>query len=209
MDFPLKRDCFVTSITLAALAKLGPSILDMDPLLVRDACETVFGLGKMPQRMFDKLNCGLMLVGTTAYTDTIEGFLSGTACMNNQVYDSYTAPFCDLTQCCWGVWEYINLNGDIDRNLQPTETFCPEIIKYIQEAAWLNGIVKFPTWMQFAEKPKGEMPDMGNDIMLFEQFMQRQDDYVADIKAKVDERQEKLLDELRALKAAGIIAKNT
>ena len=55
MEFPLTRDCFVTSITLVALNKLGQGLFDMDPLLVRDAVEDVFGLKNMPQRMFDKL----------------------------------------------------------------------------------------------------------------------------------------------------------
>ena len=118
MEFPLDQNCFVTSITLVALNKFGQELLGMDPLLVRDAVQDVFGLQKMPQRMFDKLNCGLTLVGTSSYTDSIEGFLMGTAVMNNHVLDGNTIAFCTLKECAWGVWEYMNLNGASNQRLE-------------------------------------------------------------------------------------------
>lgn len=204
-QIPLKRDCFVTSITLAFLKQFGFEALEWDPLIVRDAFEGRFGFDRMPQRMFDKLNCGLSLLGTTLYTDSIEGFLSGTACMNNLVLNGEFAPFCSLEQCAWGVWEYINLNGDIDKDNQPTEKFCPDIVKYIQEAGKLNGVVKMPVWLRFAELPDDALPDLSGDVALFEQYMARQENYREDLTGYVNYRQQQLADELNTLKKSGFL----
>lgn len=206
MNFPLDGNCFVTSITLAAVAKFGLSALDMDPLMLRDACEEVFGLGKMPQRMFDKLNCGVMLLGTDLFTASIEGFLTGTAIMNGLVFDSTTIPYCTLEQCAWGVWEYINLNGDIDENKSPTETFCPDVAAYIRAAGRANGVSKMPIWLKFAEDGNG--PDTSDDVDLAVMYMDRQSDYISDLNGYVTERQARLADELKRLKADGYIAKS-
>lgn len=203
--FPLDRNCFVTSVTLPFCRKFGPEALDWDPYTVRDAFETAFEVQKMPQRLFDKLNCGLALIGTTAFTDTIEGFLTGVACMNNLVFDESTAPFVDLTQCAWGVFEYMNLNGDVDKQGNPTETFCPEICKYIQDVAKLNGVVKLPQWLKFAQIPDSSLPDLSDDVTLFETFMARQQDYIKDLVDFVNDRQKKLAGELRTLKQSGLV----
>lgn len=205
MEFPLDQNCFVTSITLVALNKFGQELLGMDPLLVRDAVQDVFGLQKMPQRMFDKLNCGLTLVGTSSYTDSIEGFLMGTAVMNNHVLDGNTIAFCTLKECAWGVWEYMNLNGDVDDHAHPTETFSPDIIKYIQEAGRRNGITSMPEWLKFAEKQPEQLPDMTEDVDLFEMYMSRQADYVSIINNYVQKRQDALLAQLKMLNEMGYI----
>ena len=205
MEFPLTRDCFVTSITLVALNKLGQGLFDMDPLLVRDAVEDVFGLKNMPQRMFDKLNCGLMLLGTSSYTDSIEGFLMGTAVMNNQVVNGNTIAFCNLKECAWGVWEYMNLNGDVDEHTHPTEQFSPDIVKYIQEAGRRNGVTSMPEWLKFAEKDMSALPDLTSDIDQFEMYMKRQDDYVSILNLYVQQRQDALTQQLMMLNKLGLI----
>ena len=200
---PLDRNCFVTSITLAFISKYGLEALEWDPLIVRDAFEGGFGFDKMPQRMFDKLNCGLSLLGTSLYTDSIEGFLTGTACMNNQVLDDHTISYCTLQECAWGIWEYINLNGDLDKESKPTEKFCPDIIKYIQEAGKTNGVVRLPLWMGFAQLPDDAMPDLSGDVDLFQQYMARQDNYIDDLNGYVNYRQKLLADELKTLESKG------
>jgi len=206
---PLNRDCFVTSITLAFLKKFGLKALDWDPLMVRDAYEGVFCQGKMPQRLFDKLNCGLSLIGTDLFTASIEGFITGCACMNNLVIDGSTAPFVTLSQCAWGIWEYINLNGDLDEGMRPTETFCPDVIKYIQEVAAVVGVTKLPEWLKFAQSPQETLPDMSEDVDLFTQYMQRQEDYINMLNSYVTERQKLLADELKKLQNLGFIAEKT
>jgi len=202
---PLKRDCFVTSITLATLNRLGQDALEYDPLVLRDAFESVFGFDRMPQRMFDKLNCGLSMIGTTCYTDTIEGFLSCTAVMNNLVIDGDTAPFVTYRQCAWGVWEYINLNGDVDAQSRPTERFSPDIVEYIRQAANLNGISRFPAWLQFAQPPNDTMPDLSSDVDLFSQYMARQEEYVEDTNRYVEARMDLLKAELAELHRLGFV----
>lgn len=204
---PLDRNCFVTSVTLVFLKKFGLDALDWDPIIVRDAFEEGFGFKKMPQRMFDKLNCGLSLIGTSLYTTTIEGFLTGTACMNNLVLGGNTAPYVDFEQCSWGIWEYANLNGDIDDKSHPTEEFSPDIIKYIQDVGARNGITAMPVWMDFAEpEDTSSMPDMGEDVDLFNQYMQRQQEYREDMTRYVLGRQELLKLELQKLADQGFLA---
>ena len=66
MGFPLKNNCFVSSITALALKTFGLESLEWEPRILRDAIESKFELKKLPQRLFDKLNCGYMLVGTNA-----------------------------------------------------------------------------------------------------------------------------------------------
>lgn len=207
--FPLESNCFVTSITLATLAQMGQEALDMDPLLLRDAFQDIFDVQKMPQRMFDKLNCGLTLVGTALYTTTIEGFLSCTAVMNNQVVSGNTIPYCSIKECAWGVWEYMNLNGDVDKDSRPTEEFSPDIKTYIQQAANRNGVTHMPVWLKFAETAPEKMPDMSEDVDLFESWTARQESYVEGMNEYVKMRQDELKKELMTLASMGYIARKT
>ena len=204
-QLPLGKDCFVTSITLVFLKRFGLEALDWDPLIVRDAFEGAFDFKKMPQRMFDKLNCGLSLIGTSLYTTTIEGFITGTACMNDLVIGGNTATFVNFEQCAWGIWEYANLNGDIDKDSRPTEKFSPDIIKYIQAVGARNGITKMPVWMDFASPENEAMPDMGEDVDLFNQYMQRQQEYTKEMTRYVMGRQELLKMELMKLADDGFL----
>lgn len=204
MDFPLKNNCFVTSIALTGLRHLGPESMDYEPEILRDAFTTRFGMRKMSQKMFDKLNCGYMLVSTDAFVSTIEGFLTATAVMNNLVFEEDEIPFCSLENCAWSVWEYINLLGDI-KNGQPTEQFCPEIITYIREAGRLNGISQFPSWLAFANQEDGALPDLTGDISLFEMYQARQQDYISDLNGFVSKKQEELTAELLKLQSAGLL----
>lgn len=207
-DFPLKNDCFVTSITLAGLKKLGLESLDWDPYILRDSFEDAFGIDRLSQKMFDKLNCGYTLIGTNLFPASIEGFLTSTAIMNDFVFDESEIPYCTLKQCAWSIWEYANLTGEIE-NDRPTEAFCPEVAQYIRTAGEINGISEFPDWMAFAVDKEGQkMPDLSSDVQLFEQYRQRQQDYVSDLNVFVAERQQKLAEELEMLKNGGFIAKN-
>lgn len=204
---PLDKNCFVTSITLAFLAKFGLDSINWDPLIVRDAFEGGLLFGKMPQRMFDKLNCGLSLIGTDLYNASIEGFLTFTAVMNNNVLDAEYAPFVSLKECAWGVWEFMNLNGDMDNTTRPSVKFSPAIIKYIQESGRLNGVTAMPVWLDFAQPKDESMPDMSDDVDLFNQYQQRQEEYKEAMNAYVTDRQARLADELNKLKNDGFLAK--
>ena len=203
-DFPLNKECFVTSLVLPTLKKFGFESLDWEPEILRDAFEEEFQMNKMPQKMFDKLNCGYMLVGTDAFTSSIEGFLSATNIMNNLVFDGDEAPYCSLEMCAWSVWEYGELIGGI-KDGESTENFCPDIAKYIQEVARVNGVSQFPKWLSFANPENMAMPDMTGDPDLFEMYNNRQQNYIGDLNGFVTFKQNLLTEELHKLQNAGLI----
>lgn len=203
-DIPLKKDCFVTSMTVMGLKKLGMESLEWEPMVLRDAFQAAYGIEKLPQRSFDKLNCGYTLVGTNAFVSTIEGFLAGVAVMNNQLFGEEEAPYCTLEMCAWGVWEYMNLMGEIEDG-KPSEEFNSDIIAYIQTVARTNGISTLPSWLKFAEPDTEALPDLSDDITVFEMYQARQADYVQSMNALVITRQEALKAELLSLEKDGII----
>ena len=202
--FPLTKECFVTAVTLPALKAFGLESLDWEPEILRDAFEEQFDMKKMSQKLFDKLNCGYMLIGTDAFTSSIEGFLSATCIMNNLVFEEDEIPYCSLEQCAWSVWEYINLLGDI-KDGAPTVEFSSDIVKYIQEAGRQNGVSKFPKWLSFADPENGSMPDTTGDPELFQMYNARQQDYISDLNGFVKYKQSLLTKELQDLHSTGLV----
>lgn len=203
-EWPLSKECFVTPVALAAIRKFGLESLDWAPEVLRDAFEEEFDIKRCPQRLFDKLNCGYMLIGTDAFNSTIEGFLSATCIMNNLVFDASEAPFCSLEMCAWSTWEAAILLGDID-NGKSTAPYCPDVIKYIQEVGKLNGVYRFPKWMSFANPENGSMPDLTGDVDAFGAFERRQEAYISDMNGFVTSKQKLLIAELEKLKTIGIL----
>jgi len=203
-EWPLSKECFVTPVALAAIRKFGPESLDWSPEVLRDSFEEQFEIKKMSQKLFDKLNCGYMLIGTDAFNSTIEGFLSATCIMNNLVFDESEAPFCSLEMCAWSTWEYGVLLGSIEDG-KSTETYSPDIIKYIQEVGRLNGVSQFPKWMSFANPEDGSMPDITGDADAFGAYQLRQQAYINDLNGFVTAKQELLTKELQTLEKAGIL----
>lgn len=202
--FPLSSQCFVTSVALPAIRKFGLESLDWEPEILRDAFAEEFQMTKMPQKLFDKLNCGYMLIGTDAFTASIEGFLSATNIMNNLVFSEDEAPYCSLEMCAWSIWEYGELLGTIE-NGESTEPFCSDIVAYIREVGMLNGVYQFPKWMSFANPENMSMPDNTGDVDLFTAFQNRQTDYVSDLNGFVTFKQGILTKELQALQKDGLI----
>ena len=203
-EWPLSKECFVTPVALAAIKKLGMESLEYDPLIIRDMFEEAFDIKRMSNKLFDKLNCSYMLIGTDAFNSTIEGFLSATAIMNNMVFDETESPFCSLEMCAWSTWEYAILLGDLADG-RSTSNYCPDIIKYIQETGKLNGVYRFPRWMSFADPENGSMPDLTGDADAFGAFTRRQDAYISGLNGFVSEKQNLLTAELKKLEAAGIL----
>ena len=203
-EWPLSKECFVTPVTLAALKAFGLESLEWDPLVLRSAFEEQFEIKKMPQKLFDKLNCGYTLVGTDAFNSTIEGFLSCTAIMNNLVFDESEPPFCSLEMCAWSVWEYLLILGDMEDG-KPTIEFSPDITAYIREVGRLNGISRFPKWLSFANKEDEPMPDTTGDADLFVMYENRQQNAISDMNGFVTAKQQLLNDELKKLEELKII----
>ena len=204
MSFPLSPHCFVSSVTLATLRQLGMESLDWDPEVLMDGFESAFGVRKMPQKLFDKLNCGYMLISTDMFYSAIEGFLSATAIMNDRSFDQETVPFCSLAECAWSVWEVSQLLGETKDGV-PTMDFSPDIVKYIQDAGRLNGVSSFPIWLSFANREVHDYPDMSGDVSQFEMYMQRQQEYIADLNRMVTAKQERLTAELKELEKLRLV----
>lgn len=204
MSFPLSNHCFVSSVTLATLRQLGMESLEWDPEVLMMGFEAAFGVKKMPQKLFDKLNCGYMLLGTDLFYSSIEGFLSATAVMNDRPFEEDQIPFCSLEECAWSVWEASQLTGETSDG-KPTTEFHPDIVKYIQEAGRLNGVSKFPLWLSFANTENAPYPDMSGDESVFEMYMQRQQEYIADLNRYVQGRQDKLTEELQKLEKLRLV----
>lgn len=202
-ELPINKNSFVSTMAMLGMRALGTESLDWEPEILRDAFEDAYGIDKLSQRLFDKLNCGYMLVGTDAFTTSIEAFLSATAVMNNMVFESDEVPYCTFEMCAWSVWEYINLMGDIEDG-KPTDPFSPEIILYIQKAANENGISRFPLWLKFAE-PENNLPDLSGDIDQFEMYQERQNDRISDMNGFVTRKQEELTEELTNLQKLGFL----
>lgn len=202
-ELPINKNSFVSTMAMLGMRALGLESLDWEPEILRDAFEDAYGIDKLSQRLFDKLNCGYMLVGTDAFTTSIEAFLSATAVMNNMVFESDEVPYCTFEMCAWSVWEYINLMGDIEDG-KPTDQFSPEIILYIQKAANENGISRFPLWLKFAE-PDNNLPDLSGDIDQFEMYQERQNDRISDMNGFVTRKQEELTEELTNLQKLGFL----
>jgi|LSQX01.3.fsa_nt_gb hypothetical protein len=195
------RHAFVSSVALPALSKFGLESLEWDPLALRDAFQEEFSLGEMPQRTFDKLNTGYMLVGTTAFETTIEGFLTGTAVLNGLVLDTSAPPFVDIEQCSWALWEYGCLMADAPE--ENVSVFCPEIVEYIRQVGNLNGMTRFPAHMSFADSDI--MAPIEGDIHQFEMYERRQDGYIDMLNARIEEKQTALAEQLKVLEDAGLV----
>ena len=204
-ELACSNGCFVTTLALMAVSKLGIECLEWEPEIVVEAFEAEFGIDKLPQKACDKLQAGLMLIGTNAFTASLEGFLSATKVMNNRVFDESEAPYCDLRMCSWSVYEYTQLMGGMGDEEAPEE-FSPDIVTYIQEVGKVNGVTQFPEWLSFANSGT-EMPDMTGDVDLFELYNARQQDYVALLTEDTNARQQELASQLNTLKEAGIIKK--
>lgn len=202
-ELPINKNSFVSTMAMLGMRALGLESLDWEPEILRDAFEDAYGIDKLSQRLFDKLNCGYMLVGTDAFTTSIEAFLSATAVMNNMVFEADEVPYCTFEMCAWSVWEYINLMGDIEDG-KPTDQFSSEIILYIQKAANENGISRFPLWLKFAE-PENNLPDLSGDIDQFEMYQERQNDRISDMNGFVTRKQEELTEELTNLQKLGFL----
>ena len=204
-DLAVSDDCFVTTIALMAVSALGLECLDWDPEVVLSEFENAYGIEKLPSRSCDKLQTGLMLIGTDAFTSTLEGFLAATKVMNNKLFDSSEVPFCDIRMCSWSVCEYLQLMED-QADSKAVE-FSPDIVVYIRNAGALNGISKFPPWLSFADSELDNLPDMTGDVQLFEMYNQHQSEYDDMLVEEASEKQKKLGMQLNLLKESKILSK--
>lgn len=198
------KTCCVTVLALMMVSRFGLECLDWDPEIVLDSFCRAYDISRLPKLSQDKLQAGLALIGTNAFSGTLEGFLACTRLMDNGRFDSDEAPFCDIMDCAWSVYEYRMLlqNSITDKD---DEQFAPEIAGYIREVGRLHGMTQFPFWLDFADSPV--VPDTSGDISLFEAYNARQQEYKDMIQETVREKAKVLSGQLKLLERTGIISK--
>lgn len=200
----LDKKCTVSAITLAAVRSFGLESTEYEPQILRDLFQERFGIQKLPQRAFDKLNCGYTLIGTELYTNSIQVFLTCNGVMANKYLDQNQITYNSLKDIAWGIWQYCNLVGQL-QNGKPTQKFSPDIVLYIQEVAKTNGIVQFPSWMQFAQMPAAYPQQLMHDPVNFQAYMQRQQAQVDQLTRFVAHKQQQMVQQLQMLSSNGIL----
>lgn len=200
----LDKKCTVSAITLAAIRSFGLESTDYEPQILRDLFQQRFGIQKLPQRAFDKLNCGYTLIGTDLYTRSIQVFLTCNGVMANKYLDQNQITYNSLKDVAWGVWQYCNLLGQM-QNGKPTQQFSPDIILYIRQVAKTNGIVRFPSWLQFAQPKETYPQELMADPANFQAYMQRQQAQIDQLTRFVTHKQQQMVQQLQMLNANGIL----
>lgn len=201
----LQPDCFVSTITLAAIRKLGLQSLQMQPQTLRDLVQQTFQLGQMSQRLYDKLNCGYSMIGTDLYTRSIQCFLACNAVMAGKPLDADKVAYNTLYDVAWGVWQYCNLVGQM-QDQRPTEIFSQDIKVYIREIAKVHGITKLPTWLQFANTNAQLPQQVFSSPEQLQAYSSRQQQQINKLNVYIAMRQSVLHDQLLLLKKQGIFA---
>lgn len=201
----LQQDCFVSTITLAALSKLGAESLQMYPETLRDLVQQVFQLGQMGQRLYDKLNCGYSMVGTNLYTQSIECFLACNAIMAGKPLDSDKVAYNSFYDLAWGVWQYCNLVGQM-QGYKPTQQFSQDIKVYIRQSAKLQGISKLPPWLGFAQQGLQAGTAIFSDPQQLQAYTSRQQQQLNRVNAFITQRQQRLQQQLLQAKKQGFFA---
>lgn len=138
-------DSFVSTCTLAAIRLFGMESLDWDPLILRDALQDELKTDRLPQKLFDKVNCGYSLIGTNGYPTHIEVFVPCNSLMANQPIDGETLGLDDPYTLAWGVWEYFRLTGDNTNTVQ----FATDVAVYGGEVLYEAGITSPPDWLSW------------------------------------------------------------
>ena len=142
-----KRDAFVSTCSLAAIRMFGLESLDWDALVIRDALEQELAIKKIPQRLFDKVNCGYSLMATNGYPTHLEIFVPCNAVMANQQIEEGTMGLDDPYTLAWGVWEYLRLTGESHEEVQ----FSDDVRIYSGEVLYQAGMTDPLPWLKWVQ----------------------------------------------------------
>lgn len=194
----------VTPITLASVRSFGLQSLQYQPQVLRDLYQQRFGIKKLSQRLFDKLNCGYTLIGTDLYTKSIQVFLSCNGVMAGKPLDDSIITYNTLLDTVWGVWQYCNLTNQM-KDDKPTQKFAPDIIQYIRQVAKLNGVTTLPVWMGFAQRQTTGADQVISSPVEFQAYQQRQQGQCNRLVQFVNNKQAVLVAQLNQLQKIGIL----
>ena len=185
----------VSTCTAAALRLLGPESLDWDPLVIRDSIQTTLGLTKMPQKLFDKINCGYTMIGTNGYTASIETFAVCNAVMSSIAFEDDSMPLDDQYTLAWGVWEYFRLTGETVESSQ----FSIDTSIYAGEVLYNAGITNPPDWLSWVEYDPVKMERLESLLENPQFYMDRQNGMKAEIRNYCKEKDAQMVIQLERL----------
>ena len=185
----------VSVCTAASLRLLGTDSLDWDPLVLRDSLEEILGLKRIPQKLFDKINCGYTMIGTNGYTSSLETFAVCNAVMSSIAFEEGSMPLDDQYSLAWGVWEYFRLTGDTP----DTSQFCINTAIYAGEVLYVSGITNPPDWLSWVEFDPVKMERLDTLLDDPQFYMDRQNGLKEELKRHCKEKDAQMIIQLERL----------
>lgn len=191
----IKDRPFVSTCTAAALRLFGTESLDWDPLVIRDAMEDSLGVKALPQRLFDKINCGYTLVGTNGYTASLETFVPCNHVMSGIPIEEGSIGMDDHYTLSWGVWEYLKLTGDtVEESL-----FCIDTAVYAGEILYIAGITSPPSWLSWVEYDRAKIERLDSLLDDPQFYMDRQHGMINELENFCKQKDAQLINQLARL----------
>ena len=191
----VKENPFVSTCTAAALRMLGQESLDWDPLVIRDGVQEFLGLKKLPQKLFDKINCGYTMIGTNGYTASLETLAVCNAVMSSVPFEDGVMPLDDHYTLAWGAWEYFRLTGDTIDSV----TFSIDNAIYGGEVLYTAGITNPPDWLSWVEYDPVKISRLDSLLDDPQFYMDRQHGMVAELENYCKEKDAKMVIQLERL----------
>lgn len=185
----------VSVCTAASLRLLGTESLDWDPLVLRDSLEELLGLKSIPQKLFDKINCGYTMIGTNGYTASLETFAVCNAVMSSVAFEEGSMPLDDQYSLAWGVWEYFRLTGDTPDTVQ----FGINTAIYAGEVLYTAGITNPPDWLRWVEFDPIKMERLDTLLDDPQFYMDRQNGLKEELKRYCKEKDAQMIIQLERL----------
>lgn len=186
---------YVSTCSLAAIRLMGLESLDWDPLIIRDTMQDILKMPKMPQKLFDKINCGYTMIGTNGYTGSLEIFVPCNAIMSGIPIEEGSLGMDDQYSLAWGVYEYLKLTGDDPKEV----TFNVDTAVYAGEILYANGITTPPTWLDWAMIDPEKISRLDEVLEDPQFYMDRQAGMVKDIVNHCKTKEAEMISQLSSL----------
>lgn len=185
----------VSVCTSAALRLLGVESMEWDPLVLRDSLQDSIGISKMPQKLFDKVNCGYTMIGTNGYTSSIETFAVCNSVMSSISFEDGVMPLDDQYTLSWGVWEYFRLTGDTVDSVQ----FSIDTSVYAGEVLYAAGITSPPDWLSWVSYDPEKLARLDSLLDDPQFYMDRQHGLISELENYCREKDAKMVNHLKRL----------
>lgn len=186
---------YVSTCTAASIRLLGIESLDWDPLIIRDSMQDALKISKIPQKLFDKINCGYTMIGTNAYTASLEAFVTCNSVMSNIPIEEGTMGMDDPYSLAWGVYEYMKLTGDDVKDLK----FTIDTSIYAGEILYAAGITTPPVWLEWVSYDQDKISRLDEVLEDPRFYMDRQAGLRRSIVNHCTEKEAEMLSQLSTL----------